>query len=406
MTIEYPNNPNDRQKAAMRAVVRTAERYPDTITGNGRSGIGTLRALYRACGGQPNVSDQTLRDFAFESMKKAVSDAESAPQPAPQPEPEQPNMPEPNADAAQQLAQLFAQLGGGMSRDEVNRIVNDQMETVLELVRDQIDEARESVQVVKTEVTVTRPDESQLTITDAHPLMPLVLSTLNAGVWPALIGPAGTGKTYLFRQVCEARGVDGVIQGALDDPFPLVGYMDAQGKYQPGSLYRAMSNGCGILMDELDGYAPEAMVAVKAAIGGHGFTFPNGETLVPSDGFFIMGSANTYGNGADQQYVGRYPLDAAVKDEFAFLTLDYDESLELRLATARANDDHALASSWVRRVQQVRKLIREHNVQHVVSMRASIMGAAMLAQGVERDVVEEAIIWKGLGTDERAKLAA
>jgi hypothetical protein len=57
-------------------------------------------------------------------------------------------------------------------------------------------------------------------------------------------------------------------------------------------------------------------------------------------------------------------------------------------------------------VQAVRKAVEQERVRHIVSPRASISGAKLLAAGMERAMVEEAVIWKGLPTDARMRVQA
>ena len=80
-------------------------------------------------------------------------------------------------------------------------------------------------------------------------------------------------------------------------------------------------------------------------------------------------------------------LDAASLDRFVFIDWKFDENLERELA---ANED------WVNFVQEVRRVIAELKIRHIVSPRASIFGAKLLASGLSRKMVEKSVIWKGL----------
>jgi ribosomal protein L19 len=65
----------------------------------------------------------------------------------------------------------------------------------------------------------------------------------------------------------------------------------------------------------------------------------------------------------------------------------YDENLERELA---GNQD------WSDYVQKVRRFIEAMKIRHVVSPRASIYGAKLLANGISRETVEQTVLWKGL----------
>jgi hypothetical protein len=58
----------------------------------------------------------------------------------------------------------------------------------------------------------------------------------------------------------------------------------------------------------------------------------------------------------------------------------------------------------VQRVQRVRRAIDKLKVRHVVSPRASQIGAKLLAAGWEWADVEASVIWKGLEVETVNKL--
>ena len=103
--------------------------------------------------------------------------------------------------------------------------------------------------------------------------------------------------------------------------------------------------------------------------------------------FYCIAAANTYGQGADRQYVGRNQLDAASIDRFIFIDWKYDETLERKLA----NND-----KWVDYVQSIRRVIEKKEIRHIVSPRASFFGAKLLKNNLNRELVESSVLWKGL----------
>jgi MoxR-like ATPase len=113
--------------------------------------------------------------------------------------------------------------------------------------------------------------------------------------------------------------------------------------------------------------------------------------------FICIAAGNTYGTGADRQYVGRNQLDGATLDRFVFLDWDYDEDLELEIAPDR---------TWTQHVQSVRKAVQKLKVRHIVSMRASIKGGKMLAAGQPLSRIKQTILWKGLSLEEISKIEA
>jgi MoxR-like ATPase len=228
----------------------------------------------------------------------------------------------------------------------------------------------------------------------AHKALPTIVRAVVAGVCPFLVGPAGSGKTTLAQQVCKVLKRPFYMEARVTSEFKLIGFIDAAGHVVRTQFREAYENGGGFLFDEVDASDPDAMTAFNAALANGICAFPDGLVAAHKD-FFAIAAGNTFGRGADRQYVGRNQLDAATLDRFVTYEVDYDEQLELTLS---GNPEWAL---WV---QKVRKAVDAEKVRHIVSPRASIAGAKLLASGEERSVVEEACIWKGLASAERQRV--
>jgi cobaltochelatase CobS len=111
----------------------------------------------------------------------------------------------------------------------------------------------------------------------------------------------------------------------------------------------------------------------------------------------VLACANTYGMGASAQYVGRSALDGATLDRFVRLTWGYDEALELKLCGN---------AEWHQRVVAIRKACEATSSRVIVSPRASINGAALIAAGDTMKEAEEATIWAGVPTDVQTRIRA
>jgi cobaltochelatase CobS len=229
-----------------------------------------------------------------------------------------------------------------------------------------------------------------------HAVFADVLAALSVRENVYLVGPAGSGKTTIAAQAAEALELPFYSTGAVGMAYQLQGFINAEGKYMETDLYRAYVNGGVFLFDEIDASSAQALLAFNAIAANDLAAFPCGTVKRHAD-FVIIAAANTFGNGADAQYVGRSQLDAATLDRFAFIAMDYDERLELAIAS----DDE-----WTRFVQAVRKSVRAHKLRHVVSPRASIKGGKLLAAGMSRDKVEQALLWRSLSESDIAKIRA
>ena len=291
----------------------------------------------------------------------------------------------PDADA---MAAMLAQLADSMSTAIVQDVAAQFTENVPSMVADLLASARP--------VTITVGELPAVQLDVAHKCLEDVLLMVAAGTSPFLVGPAGSGKTTLAEQICKCMGRPFYMTSRVSSEYKLTGFVDANGKTVRTAFREAYEHGGGFLFDEVDASDADALTAFNAALAGQWADFPDGIVARHPD-FFAIAAGNTFGRGADRQYVGRNQLDAATLDRFQVYEVDYDEQLEVKLSGN---------AEWTAYVQKVRAAIDAEKVRHVVSPRASISGAKLLAAGMARAKVEEACIWKGLDTTNRQRVLA
>jgi MoxR-like ATPase len=220
------------------------------------------------------------------------------------------------------------------------------------------------------------------------------LATKN-NVW--LAGPAGSGKTTAAEKAAEALGVPFYFNGAIDTEYKLLGFIDAQGRIVSTAFREAFTNGGVYLFDEVDASLPAATLAFQAALANGMADFPGGMVRRHPD-FYCVAAANTWGLGATNDYVGRNRLDAAFLDRFVVkISWGYDESLERTIA---GNDE------WTSFVQGVRAKAKANGLKVVISPRASIGGALLLAAGFTMEETADLTVYASLTADQRANLGA
>jgi len=261
------------------------------------------------------------------------------------------------------------------------------MALVPDLVRDELAKATRSVEIKVGAAPKVKFD-------CAHKAFPDILLAVVAGVSPFLVGPAGSGKTTLGEQIATALKLKFYMAARVTSEYKLVGFTDANGKIVRTQFRDAYEHGGVFLFDEVDASDPDALTAFNAALANGMGDFPDGMIRRHKD-FHAIAAGNTFGRGADRQYVGRNQLDAATLDRFTTMEVDYDEELERQLAP---NLD------WTKWCQLVRKAIDAEKIRHIVSPRASINGGKLLAAGMARPMVEESTVWKGLDAPQRQRI--
>ena len=146
-----------------------------------------------------------------------------------------------------------------------------------------------------------------------------------------LVGPAGSGKNHLVKQVANELGLHFYYANSVTDEFKITGFVDAGGTYRPTPFYEAFTSGGLFFLDEIDASAPEVLVCLNAAISNRYFSFPSGQVEAHPD-FRVIAAGNTTGSGDAGIYAGRNRLDAASLDRFVVIEVDYDPRIDLLCA--------------------------------------------------------------------------
>ena len=232
-----------------------------------------------------------------------------------------------------------------------------------------------------------------------HPMLETLIKALGAknasgdrlNVWIA--GPAGSGKTHAAKQAAEALGLEFGFHGAMLMAHELVGFVDAAGTYHETQFVKRFRDGGLCLLDELDSGSNEALLTLNAALANGQMSLPNGEIVARNPDFVCLGAANTFGQGATAEYIGRNRIDAAFLSRFSVkLSWEYDEILERELS---GNPD------WAKRVQRARKKAETAGLKIVIDPRHSQAGAALIAAGFTADQAADMTYLAGLTKAQR-----
>ena len=178
-----------------------------------------------------------------------------------------------------------------------------------------------------------------------------------------LTGPAGSGKNVLCQQVAKALGLNFYFSNAVTQEYKITGFTDAMGVFHESQFYKAFKNGGLFMLDEMDASIPEVLVILNAAIANRYFDFPApiGYVAAHPD-FRVIAAGNTFGLGANYEYVGRNQLDMASLDRFAVVRVGYDRNIELNVAQGN--------TELVDFAEDTRKAAEKSGIRFIVSYRA------------------------------------
>jgi MoxR-like ATPase len=214
-----------------------------------------------------------------------------------------------------------------------------------------------------------------------------------------LVGPAGTGKSHAAETVAEVLGLEffAMSVGAQTSKSDLIGYMDAMKNYVTTPFRKAYENGGLFLLDEIDAGNSNVLIQLNAALANGYMSFPDA-MIRRNENFRFVASANTFGLGANRQYVGRNQLDAATLDRFVTLQWDIDSNVEEALAIGHEGP------AWLEVVRMVREYVQDRELRIVVSPRATQRGSKLLAAGLDFNDVLHMALLSQFSVDEKKDL--
>jgi cobaltochelatase CobS len=259
--------------------------------------------------------------------------------------------------------------------------------------------------IVREELTAYPPQRLEVTSPRGvamlegivHYRTPLVIKIASIGHAVMLVGPAGCGKTTIGEHVAKALQLPFYITSTVNHTHELIGFVDGYGKYHETSFRHAYEHGGVWIADEIDAWDANALLTANSALANGFITFPDQPLPISRHvDFRMIATANTFGTGADRVYIGRNELDAASLDRFATIDVDYDLDLERMFA----NGD----MEWLEHIWNIRRIVDEKMIRHVVNSRAIAMGVAALNIGIKLSDVEEIYLYKGMSEKDRSKI--
>ena len=306
----------------------------------------------------------------------------------PEPEPE----PEPDPDEYATVAYVDQEVG------EIAVVAHE----ALEEVRQQIADVAASAPKVITVNIPTLPEP--VTIEGAHRDLPKLVARLNAGMYVLLTGPAGTGKSYMAHDAAKALQVPcyDLSVTMQTQEWKVAGAHSAV-VFIRGTIREAYENGGVLLIDEFDNGSPNFLAGLNLLLSSDTYTFADGVTVNRHPQFYVVGTANTIGEGGTAQYRARQALDAATLDRFTFMFVDIDPAIEEMIA-AQYLADATMRADLLKLVRVSRLNGAQNNLRVVITPRATLDGAKMLALGESMENVIRDRITRGCSPDVAEKI--
>lgn len=210
----------------------------------------------------------------------------------------------------------------GMLDSVIAAIVDARVNAIKDTLTVQSQEVKHTVEVKRVDGSTVQLDGVQ------NPKFEMVLTLLANGENVYLYGPAGSGKNVMCEQLAKALGIPFYYQNTIMSKFDVVGYKNIQGIFEEPEFYKAWTGGGLYMLDEVDNSTAEALVTLNAALANGYYTFPGVGMVKKHPDFRCIAAGNTNGEGATDQYCGRYQMDESSRDRFAFVEIDYCPEIE------------------------------------------------------------------------------
>ena len=259
----------------------------------------------------------------------------------------------------------------------------------------------------------TQPQPIETSETD-HPALAEVIELIESRENVMLVGPAGTGKTYLADQCAKRLRLRfaAISCSAGMSESQLVGRMLPIGEngafeFVGTPFLDCFENGGVFLLDEMDSADPNVLLVINSALANGVLSVParhdNPVAKRHSD-FALIAACNTFGRGADRQYVGRSQLDESTLDRFRIGTVavDYCDKLERKLFCGVAGESDQ-AIELLSAIWGYRAGVMNNRLERCVSTRFVIAAAKAYARGRDLEYVESKL-FSGWRADEVRKV--
>jgi len=200
--------------------------------------------------------------------------------------------------------------------------------------------------------------------------------------YPVFItGLSGNGKTMGVTQACaenkrELIRVNITIETDEDDLLGGYRLKDGQTVWQNGPVIEAMERGAVLLLDEID-LASNKIMCLQPILEGSGvFVKKINRFVKPADGFNVVATANTKGQGSDDgKFIGTNVLNEAFLERFPitfeqqYPTAKIEEKILVKTLEKAGKKDAEFCNKLVTWADVIRKTYFDGGVDEIISTR-------------------------------------
>ena len=187
-----------------------------------------------------------------------------------------------------------------------------------------------------------------------------VRTYLEAGLYPLLVGQAGTSKTTTA--IAVAKEMDKTLYALSmtrqTSLAHIIGFKSVDGTYVPTQFRDAFENGHLFLLDELNAADPNVLLCFNTIENGF-MSFPDQVVYMHED-FRLLATSNPEED--NMIYTGRSKLDFATKNRFIDVPMELDLKLEVAITD----------KSSAKMAQAARKALKDYGISRHVTMRDTL----------------------------------
>ena len=196
-----------------------------------------------------------------------------------------------------------------------------------------------------------------------------------------ITGLSGNGKTLMIEQTCaqlkrELYRVNITIETDEDDLMGGHTLVNGNIIFREGPVIKAMRKGAVLLLDEVD-LGSNKLMCLQSVLEGKGYLIKKtGEWVTPKQGFTILATANTKGQGSeDGKFIGTQIMNEAMLERFAItMQQEYPPVTTERKILAKEMEltgdvDSEFVEKLVDWADIIRKTFYEGGIDDVVTTR-------------------------------------